>query len=61
MTITVTLVGWVALLKGIALLIVPPATMARTYKNAGLERFYYVWMGAVLLVGIWMTATAFKG
>ncbi len=59
LAIAVTLVGWVALLKGIALLLIPPTIMTRTYRSAGIARYFHVWIGAVLLVGLWMTAMAF--
>jgi len=38
LAIAVTLVGWMALLKGLALLMVPPSRMASAYKSAGFER-----------------------
>ena len=35
--------------------------MATAYKVAGFERYFYVWMGAVLVLGLWMTLDAFAG
>jgi hypothetical protein len=61
LTVAVTLSGWAALVKGLALLIVPPSTMASAYKSAGFERYFYIWIGAVLALGIWMTLDAFAG
>ena len=61
LTIAVTLVGWTALVKGLALLVVPPSTMASAYKAVGYERYFYVWMGAVLVLGLWMALDAFAG
>ncbi|MGA2493740.1 MAG: hypothetical protein ABSF67_12405 [Roseiarcus sp.] len=61
LTIAVTLAGWIALLKGLALLMVPPSTMASAYKAAGYERYFYVWMGAVLVLGLWIALDAFAG
>jgi len=59
LTIAVTLIGWVALVKGLALLIVPPAAMAKAYKAIGFERYFHVWMGVVLVLGLWMAFAAF--
>jgi hypothetical protein len=59
LTVAVTLSGWAALLKGLALLMVPPRTMASAYKSAGLARFFYAWMAAVLALGLWMAVDAF--
>ena len=61
LTIAVTLAGWMALFKGLALLVVPPNAMASAYKAAGYERYFYAWMGAVLALGLWITLNAFAG
>jgi hypothetical protein len=59
LAIVVTLFGWAALLKGISLLLVPPEQMAVAYKGLGFERFFYAWMGAVLVLGLLITLDAF--
>ena len=61
LAVAVTLAGWAGLLKGLSLLLVPPETMAAAYKAAGFERHFYFWMGAVLILGLWMTLAAFAG
>ena len=57
--VVVTLVGWAALLKGVTLLLVPSERIASAYKAIGFERFFHVWMVAVLALGLWVTAMAF--
>ena len=57
--ILVTLMGWAALLKGLTLLLVPGERVAAAYRGAGFERFFSVWMVAVLALGLWMTWLAF--
>jgi hypothetical protein len=59
LAIIVTLLGWAALIKGLALLLVPPEQMAAAYKGMGFERFFYVWMGAVLVFGLLIALDAF--
>jgi hypothetical protein len=59
LSLAVTLMGWVALLKGLSLLFVPPHTMARAYKSMGFERYFHLWMGVVLVLGLWMALKAF--
>ena len=59
LTIAVTVIGWAALLKGLALLMVPPSKVASAYKAIGYARYFYIWTGAVLLLGLWMTLDAF--
>jgi hypothetical protein len=61
LAVAVTLTGWAGLLKGISLLVVPPETMAKAYKATGFERFFYPWLGAALVLGLWMTLDAFTG
>jgi hypothetical protein len=59
LSLAVTLIGWTALLKGLALLLVPPDAMAALYKAANYERYFVFWMGVVLALGAWMTWQAF--
>ena len=59
LAVVVTLFGWAALLKGVSLLLVPSAQMAAAYKGLGFERFFYAWMGAVLVLGLLITLDAF--
>jgi len=41
------------------LLLVPPSAMVSAYKALGFERFFHVWMGAVLALGLLITLDAF--
>jgi len=59
LAVVVTLFGWAASLKGVSLLLVPPEQMAAAYKGLGFERFFYVWIGAVLVLGLLITLDAF--
>jgi hypothetical protein len=58
-TIAVTAIGWVTLLKGLAILVVPTTTLARFYSGvAGAGRFRIV-MAAGLIFFAWLTWAAF--
>jgi hypothetical protein len=59
LAVVVTLFGRAALIKGLALLMVPPRVMASTYRAAGYEKYFYVWMSALLVLGLWITLDAF--
>ncbi|MGD0721601.1 MAG: hypothetical protein ABR970_11225 [Roseiarcus sp.] len=61
LAIAVTLAGWAALLKGLALLMVPPDTMASVYRAANYQRYFLAWMAIVLALGLWMTLAGFAG
>jgi hypothetical protein len=57
--VLVTITGWSALLKGLALLLVPGDRIAAAYKGAGFERYFAAWMGLAFALGLWMTWLAF--
>lgn len=57
--VVVTVIGWAALLKGLALLMVPAERIADAYKEVGFERSFPVWMAVVLALGLWVAAMAF--
>ena len=61
LAVAVTMTGWAGLLKGLSLLVVPPDKMAAAYKTAGFERYFYPWVGAVVVLGLWMMMEAFAG
>jgi hypothetical protein len=60
LTLAVTLVGWVALLKGVSLLLTPPDMMAKAYQSMRFQRYFRLWMSAVLVLGLWVTLKAFS-
>jgi hypothetical protein len=58
-TIAVTAIGWVALLKGLAILVVPTTVLARIYGGvSGPQRLRLV-MAAGFLLFAWLTWAAF--
>jgi hypothetical protein len=59
LSVLVSLIGWAALLKGLTLLLVPGERVAAAYKGAGFERWFGIWMAAVLAFGLWMAWLAF--
>ncbi|MGA2042595.1 MAG: hypothetical protein ABSG83_04410 [Roseiarcus sp.] len=61
LAIAVTLAGWAALLKGLALLMVPPSAMASLYRAANYQRYFLAWMGIALALGVWLTLEGFGG
>ena len=40
----VTIAGWAALVKGLALLTIPPGALASSYGAVGFERYFHAWM-----------------
>ena len=57
--VVVTLVGWASLIKGAALLALPPGQMAKLYEALRYERFYLAYVGVTLALGLYLTIAAF--
>jgi hypothetical protein len=58
LALIVTLSGWAALLKGVALLFIPKTT-ARWARSVGLEKFFYLYAIIILIVGLYLTHAGF--
>ena len=58
LAIAVTAVGWATLLKGLAIVAVPPTALASLYRAVGYPQRFRVVMALGLLFGAWMTWTA---
>lgn len=59
--VTVDAAGALALLKGLSLLVIPPARIVAGYRRIGFERMFSLWMGVVLALGLTVAALAFTG
>lgn len=57
--IVVTLLGWVILLKGVALLVLPSSCLRRLYGALQYERFFGLYMGVMLLAGLVLVLAGF--
>ena len=53
--------GALALLKGLALLVIPPERIVAGYRRIGFERMFSLWLGIVLALGLAIAALAFTG
>ena len=58
--VTVTVVGWVSLIKGLAFLFLPPGQMMKLYEALKYENLFFVYMGATLALGLYLTVAAFS-
>src|SRR5690606_8051952 len=50
LAVAINLAGWGALIKGLALLAIPNQRMVDAYQAMGLVRFFYAWMGIILVL-----------
>jgi hypothetical protein len=59
LAIAVTLVGWLSLLKGLAILVVPAPAMARVYSSIGYPGSFRLVMAMGALFAAWLAWAAF--
>ena len=57
--VVVTLVGWASLIKGCALLALPPGQMAKLYETLHYEQFYLAFASVTLALGLYLTIAGF--
>jgi hypothetical protein len=58
--VTVTLLGWLTLIKGLTFLALPSAKAARFYEALKYDRFFFVYMGLTFVLGLYLTLSAFS-
>jgi hypothetical protein len=58
--ILVTLYGWIALIKGLLFLWLPPPAQAQFYGAMHLSQFFYEYLAISLVPGIYLIYTGFK-
>ncbi|HEV8020327.1 MAG TPA: hypothetical protein VGP41_03625 [Candidatus Lustribacter sp.] len=58
--VVVTLVGWLALLKGLAFLLLPPTVLAALFAALHYEQFFYAYLLYVVLFGGYLTYAGFR-
>ncbi len=61
LTVLVTLVGWIALIKGALFLIVPPGSSSAFFLNGfHYQQLFYVYAAIALIVGLYLTYGGFR-
>lgn len=55
----VTLLGWLLMLRGVALLWVSPYVLERLYNSFNLKRHYYTVTASVFIIGLYLTFAGF--
>ncbi|MGO9358623.1 MAG: hypothetical protein ACLP1D_13265 [Xanthobacteraceae bacterium] len=59
LAVVVTLIGWVALVKAVALIAVPQDRMLQLYRSMHYDRWFSIYMAVILLLGLVLTLAAF--
>jgi hypothetical protein len=57
--IVVTVVGWLILLKGVALTVMPPAAWGQVLQTLHFEADFYAWLAVPLAIGVYLTLAGF--
>jgi hypothetical protein len=58
--VLVTLYGWIALLKGLSFVWLPPPTQAQLYQAMHFEQYFYAWLLVPLILGGYLVYSGFK-
>lgn len=58
--IIVTLVGWLSLLKGLALLLLPANTQAAYFLGIHFDQYFYAYGAVTIIIGIYLAYEGFK-
>jgi hypothetical protein len=58
--VVVTLVGWVILVRGVMLLVLPPDTVARLLDIFRFAELFYLYAALALLLGLYLTWAGFR-
>jgi hypothetical protein len=59
LTILVTLIGWISLLRGLLILFLPPAATRQILEVMQFERFFYIYVAIPLILGAYLTYLGF--
>lgn len=57
--VVITLVGWLTAIRGAVLLALPQDAMTRFFAALRYEELFYLYMGATLVLGLFMTYASF--
>lgn len=57
--IIVTIIGWLSLLKGLALLLLPANAQAAYFLGVHYTQYFYVYAAVTLVVGLYLTYAGF--
>lgn len=57
----VSLVGWLALVKGIVLLLMPAAEIQDLFQRMHYSRYVYAYLSPAFLTGVYLTLAGFRG
>jgi hypothetical protein len=60
LAVIVTLIGWLVTIRGVALLVLPEDVKLKLFDALRYEERFFIYMGVVLVLGIYLTFAAFN-
>lgn len=60
LTLVVTLLGWLILIRGLLTLSLPGAMLLRLFEQLDFERYFHLYAGIVLVIGLYLTYAGFS-
>lgn len=61
MTVIITLIGWIALIKGALLLFLSPEQESSLFLGTlYLEQYFYLYLGGMFILGVYLTYAAYR-
>ena len=60
LAVIVTLIGWLVTIRGVALLVLPENVKLKLFEALRYEERFFIYMGVVLVLGIYLTFAAFS-
>lgn len=58
--VVITLVGWLVAIRGVVLLALPQDAVIKLFEALRYEQLFHVYMGATLVLGLYLTFAAFS-
>jgi hypothetical protein len=60
LTVVVTVVGWAILIRGLLLLLLPPATFVKLFASFHFDQFFLLYLAIPLALGVYLTWSGFR-
>jgi uncharacterized membrane protein len=58
--VVVTLIGWIVLIRGVLILLLPADALARLFEAVRFGRMFYVYAALALVLGVYLTWAGFR-
>ena len=60
LTVAVTLIGWLIVIRSVILLAMSPEVAVKLIEALQYEKYFYLYMGGTLILGLWLAYAGFS-